>query len=211
MRSLPHQWHQEVLPLDWNAVAADLHARSVLGGFYLAGGTGLALRYGHRLSVDFDLFQPHAFSAADLLAKLGGAAGLSDIETASSTLHLQLRGIKVSFLHYPYPLMFPVADLGSLAVADPRDIACMKVDAISSRGTRRDFIDLYVTAQEYGVAQILEWFDVKYAATPFNRVHILKSMTYFRDAEQEPMPHMLAPIQWPEVTEYFTNEAPKLV
>jgi hypothetical protein len=205
------EWHQEVLPQGWKEAARDLAGRSVLEGFYLAGGTGLALRFGHRRSVDLDFFSEAEFSAADLAAKLRGLDGLGDIEVSPGTLHLVLRRVKVSFLHYPYPPLFLASRFETLAIADSRDIACMKLSAIASRGSRRDFVDLYVAAKAYGLGEILEWFDKKYAATPHNRVHLLKSLTYFTDAENEPMPNMLAPLDWSAVKTFFITEVPRVL
>ena len=182
----------------------------MLGGFYLAGGTGLALQLGHRRSADLDLFSEPEFATTDLRARLRGLEGLRDLETAPGTLHLELNGTKVSFLHYPYPLLFPPRQLDMLTIADPRDIACMKVDAIANRGSRRDFVDLYTAASRYGLRDILEWFGTKYASTPYNRVHVFKSLTYFRDAEQEPMPYMLVPLDWAAVRHFFLAEVPGL-
>ncbi len=79
-----------------------------------------------------------------------------------------------------------------------------------SRGARRDFVDLYAAAQVYGLATILEWFEAKYIAAPYNRAHLLKSLTYFVDAEQEPFPDMLVPLEWSAVTQYFIREVPRL-
>ena len=67
----------------------------------------------------------------------------------------------------------------------------MKLSAIAGRGTKRDFVDLYVCAQRYGLKEILRLFDAKYSQTHFSRIHLLKSLTYFADAEKDPMPHML--------------------
>jgi hypothetical protein len=119
--------------------------------------------------------------------------------------------VKVSLLHYPYPLLFPLRAYGDLQVADPRDIACMKVQAIGDRGTRRDFVDLYVVAREYGLGQVLEWFVRKYASVAYSRTHYLKALTYFRDAEQDADPDLLAAITWATVTQFFLTEAPPLV
>ena len=116
----------------------------------------------------------------------------------------------MSFLHYPYPLLFPTREFEALTVADPRDIACMKVDAIASRGSRRDFVDLYITAQTYGLNEILAWFATKYAGAPYNRIHLLKSLTYFSDAEREPMPDLLIPLEWSTVTQFFFSQVPSL-
>ena len=95
---------------------------------------------------------------------------------------------------------------GESVVADPRDIACMKVEAIANRGSRRDFVDLYVAASQYGLAEILDWFGKKYAAVSFSRTHVLKALTYFTDAEEEPPPHLLLPLDWSTVTWYFRSE-----
>ena len=81
---------------------------------------------------------------------------------------------------------------------------------IGSRGARRDFIDLYVLARQYGMDTIMGWFEQKYASAAFNRLHIVKALTYFADAEREPMPDMLQPLEWAAVTTYFARGAPRL-
>ena len=204
-------WHPEVLPDQWRHAVSDLADRQVLDGSYLAGGTGLAVSLGHRRSVDLDLFRQSPFRSATLRDRLAGVPELTDVELADATIYFTLRGVKVSVMHYPYPLLFPVAAFDGLSVADPRDIGCMKLDTIGSRGARRDFVDLYVAAQTYGLQAIFEWFEAKYASAPHNRAHVLKALTYFVDAEHEPMPDMLVPIEWSAVTEYFVRETPRLV
>jgi Nucleotidyl transferase AbiEii toxin, Type IV TA system len=91
-------------------------------------------------------------------------------------------------------------------VADARDIACMKVSAIASRGTKRDFIDLYVASERFGLRSILDWFARKYVQTRYNRLHVLKSLTFFQDAAKDPMPHMLMAIAWDDVAHFFSRE-----
>ena len=86
----------------------------------------------------------------------------------------------------------------------------MKIEAIASRGSRRDFVDLYVVAQECGFRELFECFAKKYAAVSYSRTHLLKALTYFRDAEEEPLPDMLVPLDWSAVTQYFTSETPSL-
>ena len=204
-------WHREVLPQGWERAVADLVARGVFPRFYLAGGTGLALQLGHRRSVDLDLFTQDEFSGAQLRGQLANLAGLKIRQVVRGTVHLEIHEILVSFLHYPYPLLFPLLAFDTLAVADPRDIACMKLDVIASRGSRRDFVDLYVAAKQYGLQQILTWFDQKYAGAPYNRVHLLKALTYFMDAEGEPMPDVPAVIDWHAVKSFFLTEVPRLL
>ncbi len=204
------EWHHDVLPEGWARAANELSARSVLQGFYLAGGTGLALSFGHWRSVDLDLLTEREFEPAGLRAQLATLADLRVRQAARGTLHLELGDLLVSFLHYPYPLLFPQRQFGVLAVADARDIACMKLEAIASRGSRRDFVDLYVAAGRFGLPQILAWFDRKYTRAPFNRIHLLKALTYFIDAEREPMPHMRIPLTWDTITQFFLVEVPRL-
>ena len=207
----PPAWHREVLPPGWFEAARRLADCSVLDGFYLAGGTGLALHVGHRRSVDLDLFQEAEFSSTGLRDRLRATEGLARLETAPGTVHLQLGGVKVSFLRYPYPLLFPVSRFDVLVVADPRDIACMKIDAVANRGSRRDFVDLYIAARLYGLGRILEWFVEKYASVAYSRTHLLKALTYFEDAEHDPPPDLLVPVSWSEVRTFFRTEAPALL
>lgn len=162
------------------------------------------------MSVDVDLFSESDFASDVVRNRLRGLNTLRNLELAPGTLHLELRGVKVSFLHYPYPLLFPVAEFEGLTVADLRDIACMKLDALASRGTRRDFVDLYLLAESYGLPTIFEWFAAKYAAVSFNRTHLFKALTYFADAEQEPMPDMLVPLGWTTIRQYFLTQVPLL-
>lgn len=210
MPDAPAQWHREILPEGWDRAAGDLAARRALDGFYLAGGTGLALHLGHRRSVDLDLFSQTEFQPADLRAQLSDLAGLHVRQIVRGTLHLELHETLISFSHYPYPLLFPTRQFETVTVADPRDIACMKVDAIASRGSRRDFVDLYMTAQLYGLNEILAWFTTKYAGAPYNRLHLLKSLSYFADAEREPMPNLLVPLEWSTVTHFFLSRVSRV-
>jgi len=86
----------------------------------------------------------------------------------------------------------------------------MKIDAIASRGSKRDFIDLYMLSQNHGLHDLLKFFHRKYVGVSFNRIHLLKSLTYFDGAELEPMPDMLIGLSWKEVKDYFLSEVPKL-
>lgn len=124
---------------------------------------------------------------------------------------MTIDGVKVSVLRYDYPLLFATSSLHGMQVADPRDVGAMKVAAIAMRGARRDFVDLYVVAARWGLAQVLQWADAKFGRARINRVHWLKALTYFEDAEQEPMPDMVQPLPWAEVREYFEREAVRIV
>ncbi|MCX7779239.1 MAG: nucleotidyl transferase AbiEii/AbiGii toxin family protein [Patescibacteria group bacterium] len=98
-----------------------------------------------------------------------------------------------------------------MKVADWRDIACMKLDAVSSRGSKKDFIDLYFICQKISLKRLLKIFAKKYKSVDFNLMHILKSLVYFKEAEKEPLPRMLKRISWPTVKSFFIREVRKLI
>ena len=204
-------WHRETVDASVERALGDLRQLAVLTHAYLAGGTGLALYLGHRRSVDLDFFVGEDFGEDTVLQKAQYLEGFSLVSKSPGTIHAQLRGTKVSILAYDYPVLFPFQLFRGVNVADPRDIGCMKVSAIASRGTRRDFVDLYTVSQRFGLEPFLRWFKKKFARTNYSTVHVLKSLTYFEEAEQDPMPDMLVPLSWEEVKQFFTREAPKLL
>lgn len=192
------------------ALGALRHLRdcSALDGFYLAGGTGLALQLGHRRSLDLDFFATTGFAPNRLLQRLTSMnRDVTVLSRDSDTLHLSLDSAKVSFLAYPYPLLFPLNDYEGVDIADPRDIACMKINAISGRGVRRDFIDLYAIAQTHGLSELLELFDRKYEGIEFSRIHLLKSLTHFEDAEKDPSPELLVDLDWNQIKQFLETQA----
>jgi hypothetical protein len=204
-------WHPKVIPASTEATLSALRDANLLDLFYLAGGTALALQFGHRLSLDLDFFSPEQFNEDALLQQVQALESFALVTKASYTLHTTIQKTKVSFLGYSYPMLFPTNPFLDVAVADPRDIACMKVSAIASRGTKRDFVDLYLCAEHYGLKEILRLFGQKYEHTHYSMIHILKSLTFFADAEKDPMPHMLVTLDWDKVKQFFLMEAPRLL
>ncbi len=205
------QWRREVITPEVEGVLASLVSKSLLGRFYLAGGTGLALHLGHRRSVDLDFFSAESVDEDSLLHKAQQLAGFSLLARSPGTLHAHVQGVRVSFFSYPYPLLFPADSFLDAAIADPRDIACMKISALASRGARRDFVDLYAASQRYGLPELLEWFRRKFAQANYSQVHVLKSLTFFDDAEKDPPPDLLVPLSWEQVRSFFAREAPRLL
>lgn len=178
---------------------------------YLAGGTGAALQLGHRISVDFDFFTrqefiPQAFAQA--LARLGSF----DAEQADrGTVQGIFEGVRLSLFFYDHRLIHTPLKYLALDLADLQDIAAMKVDAVASRGMKRDFIDLYFICQSgYRLGDLLDFYNQKYARLASNLIHIQKSLVYFEDAESDPMPRMLKELRWEEVKKYFVDEVKKL-
>jgi hypothetical protein len=186
----------------------------VVHEFYLAGGTALALRHGHRRSIDFDFFRASEFDPESLSAILGGA--FTDLERrpgGDQTLYLQLLNVTTSFFRYPYPLLEAVESTPwGFGLASDADIAAMKIEAVMGRGSRKDFIDLrLLCASGLSLETIFDLFDRKYGTTRTDHYHRLRALAYFDDAEQEPMPNMLVPFDWNEAKRFFTREAARLL
>jgi hypothetical protein len=113
------------------------------------------------------------FNEKTLVQRVQTLEGFALIAKTPCTLHATVQETKVRLLGYAYQVLFPVNLFLDAAVADPRDIACMKVSAIASQGTKRDFVDLYVRTKRYGLVEIMRLFDQKYAQTHYSRIHIL--------------------------------------
>jgi len=188
-----------------------LTKEAVLKNFYLAGGTGAALLLKHRVSLDLDFFTKKDIDTKTLIQKIKIQGKFSIERETENTLIGMFNGTRVSFLKYGYPLLFIPKQIKGIKAADLRDIGCMKIDAISSRGTKRDFIDLFFICREASsLKNLLSLFKRKYKSVNYNMMHILKSLTYFEDAENNPMPKMIVPASWQEVKSFFKEEIKKI-
>lgn len=203
-------WHSEAISFEVHETAKRLAGVEKLSNFYLAGGTALALHLGHRRSVDLDFFTAQAFNEDALIAAFQKLPELAILSKSEQTVYLHLSKTKVSFIGYHYPMLFPLDYFEELAVADVRDIAAMKMSALASRGSRRDFVDVYFVARQYGLPSLLELFRQKFAKANYSILHLRKALTYFADADKEPMPDMLGSLSWNEVKEYFLHEVSHL-
>ena len=192
-------------------ILALLGRSNILKDAYLAGGTTAALQLGHRISVDFDFFTSKEFVPRVFSTELSKLGSFDEEQADKGTVLGEFKGIKFSLFIYKYPLVFHPKKYLSLNIADIRDIAAMKIDAIATRGAKRDFIDLYFICKDgYGLDEILGFYNKKYGKLVSNLIHLQKSLVYFNDAEPEGIPKMLKKVKWEEIKEYFENEVKKL-
>ena len=180
--------------------------------FYLAEGTALALHLGHRRSEDFDFFRAQELVPQDLLTVLREFGDRVVLHEAAGMLTVRLHGVPTSFFRYAYPLLRPLRDSPwGLPLADPDDIAAMKLAAVAGRGSRKDFVDLYVYAHEIApLHQVLARFRNKYRGVTVDPYHVLRSLTFFEDAEAEAMPDLLIGVTWDEIKAFFKAEGTRL-
>lgn len=175
--------------------------------FYLAGGTALTVWLGHRESIDLDWFCREGFSDRKIKEELAKIGEFKLSGEDKGTIHGELDGVKVTFLHYGYKQLFPAAVFEGINLADERDIAAMKIDAVSSRGSKKDFVDLYFLLEKYSLDELLGFFEKKFSGVEYNRLHILKSLVYFENADNDPMPTMLKKIDWDEIKKAIAKKA----
>ena len=161
----------------------------------LVGGTALALQYGHRQSIDLDFFGALPEDKDDLIEMAKRIGNVIVTNKSKSIVQTIINQVKVDFVDYSRYAWIdePVRGEGFILASD-KDIAAMKVNAIMGRGTRKDFIDLYVLLQHYSLSEILEFYKQKYPE--FSEYRALLSMTYFEDAEMQDMPKMFIDVHW---------------
>lgn len=188
-----------VLPTEQLAAFHRLATKDLCAGFFLGGGTGLALQIGHRRSVDFDFFSPDPFDTVKMVRRLDAIGTFELFHQDKDTINGSLDGVKLSFFHYRYPLVRPCLAYDSIAIASKLDIAAMKLEAIAGRGGKKDFVDLYFLLKEFSFGEIFAAYAEKFGTRIANRYHVFKSLVYFADAEEEAMPEMLKKASWPQI------------
>lgn len=199
-------FHLETLSNAQREVLCPLSEFAVSEGFYLGGGTAVALHLGHRRSADFAWFRPADIEDPLVLAQQIRGRGLvvEEVQVAAGTLHAVIAGGQVSFLVYPYGLLSAPHrwDDPPLAVASLEDLAPMKLAAVAQRGARKDFVDLYAMALQYRpLENLLALYRKKYSVADV--AHVLTALTYFDSAEEEPPPTMLWDTSWETVKRSF--------
>ncbi len=180
--------------------------------FYLAGGTGLALHLGHRFSVDLDFFSPTPDAVGpderSLMRTAFDDPTLSISFDKDMTFVATWRGVGVSFFRLAlYPLVQEPHILEGVPVATVEEIGAMKLAAIMSRGTRKDYVDLYFILQQTPLERLFEVAAVKYARVRTFGVSAVRALVYFADAEATPMPQMIQRAPWPTMKRFLERQA----
>lgn len=180
--------------------------------FYLAGGTGLAIHLGHRISVDLDLFceDTDAVGPADRVILRGALDDPSLVITydRNSTFVVTWRGVGISFFRLNlYPLVQPTLLLDNVPVASIEEIGAMKLAAIIDRGTRKDLVDLYYILQVVPLEKLFQVAAIKYAKVRTFTISATRGLAYFDDAESFPMPRMLDKTPWEKMKKFLEAKA----
>ena len=175
----------------------------------LVGGTALALQLGHRSSVDLDLFGHFSCDDIQLRQMLASHGKIQVISSSPNVKIFTINDVKVDIVNYDSPWIEEMVVHEDLRLASIAEIAAMKVRAIMGRGTRKDFVDIYFLLQQFSIFQIMDFYHQKYP--DFNDFIAVKSLTYFDDAEQAPMPVMHDETSWETMKELIIKCVKRLV
>lgn len=180
---------------------------------YLAGGCAVAVHLGHRRSRDLDLFSFAELSFEPFRA-LTNSADVSILAESDVALSLRVGDVPVDIVRYPYPLVDPPVDgPGGVPTAGLRDLAAMKLAAIARRGLRRDFWDLWAIVQaDVSLTEAGEVFRRRFGRSQADLYHVWRALTFFDDAEREPVfPEGLSARRWAAIRRFFEEAARDLL
>ncbi len=179
-----------------------------LSQFGLVGGTNLSLRFGHRLSIDLDLFTNEPFDSEitynQLEARFPNILQASQSETM---LFLYINEVKIDMVLLPYPYLNPMEQIEDIRLVSLEDIAAMKLSAVARRGVKKDFWDIAELLDVFSLDQMLEFYKTKYSSRDI--FHLLRSLVYFNDADPQKDPDPLNNATWSQVKIKVQNAVKK--
>ena len=133
----------------------------MLSDLRLVGGTALALQLGHRNSVDLDLFGVIDKTIEQIAEELRERGLSIQEEYASKIIKMfMVNGVKVDIVGNHFHWFTPPVEIDGVSMAGLQDIAAMKLNAITGRGRKKDFIDLYFLMQHFTLKQMLELYEI---------------------------------------------------
>ncbi len=175
--------------------------------FHLVGGTALSLMYGHRTSIDLDLFSVNKFDNELIINSLSNIFGHeSNIRTASHFgIFCFIEGIKVDIVRFPHPLIRPTIEIDHIRMYSPEEIIAMKVQAILGRGKKKDFWDVAELLHHFNIKDFIDLHKEKFS-TQNLYITVPQAITYFDDAEESEDPVSLKGQTWKSVKLFIQNK-----
>ena len=170
-------------------------AREEFSKLRLVGGTDLALQFGHRKSIDIDLFGSINLEEIECSKILEIFSPNVQIVSKQKNINIFIvNGIKIDLVNYDYPWLKEHVIIDDIRLARIEDVAAMKLNAIAGRGSKKDFIDLELLLAELTLQQILDFYKTKYSQK--SEFMAIKSMLNFADADMEIEPEMFMDFDW---------------
>lgn len=193
--------HTETVGDNALTLLKQLMAIEELSPFYLVGGTALSLQFGHRISIDLDLFSTQTFDNENIIKILQNKFGDQfkyEGGTAKFGIFCFINDIKVDIIKYPHPIVFDTLQIDGIRMYDTSDIAGMKIQAIFGRGKKKDFWDIAELLKKYSLEELINFHTQKYPSHQL-LISIPQSLTYFDDAEESEDPVSLKGQTWESV------------
>lgn len=185
--------HRETIEPHTLELLISLQEKPLFKNLRLVGGTALALQLGHRKSIDLDLFGKMIPNEIEISRILQDFKNVKKLHNTPNIFIYSIEGVKVDFVNYHYDWLDDAIIEDGIIQADKKDIAAMKLSAISGRGTKKDFVDLYFLLKTYSLAEMVEFYNKKF--TDGNIFQVLRSLVYFTDAENDHI-KMINDVNW---------------
>ena len=169
--------------------------------FSLVEGTSLSLRYGHRSSLDIDLFQHEKFDVAAIVNELNTEFGSEfNYESGHKKIGIfcYIQKIKVDIVYFPHQPIAEIEELDNIRMYSSADISAMKIQAILGRAKKKDFWDLHELLQHYPLQQLIDWHKEKYPSQML-AISIPNAITYFAEAEESETPVSFKNQTWEQI------------
>lgn len=165
------------------ALLAKLMNETALADFFLVGGTALALRLGHRKSIDLDMFTRSDIPVQELQNQLSAKYGFIETFREHNTLKGEIDRVKIDLITYDYPFLQPLEKTKeNIRIASTPDIIVMKLSAITDHGTRmKDFVDIAFLSKHFTLKQMLDFYTSKY--TSVSAISVTKGLVYYKDID----------------------------
>jgi len=172
-------WHLDILPADQRALW-EHKLQAGFPGWVLYGGTALAMRLGHRTSVDFDFFSARPLVPLDFREE--HALDGDILQAEANTLSVLHRGVKLSFFGgLSLGVLQPPDLVGHCPVASLDDLGAGELAALVNRVELKDYLDVAALLRHgNGLAHLLAGANAVYRGE-FPVAACLKSLTWFDD------------------------------
>lgn len=192
----------------WRVLETLMQA-SVFNDFHLCGGTSLALRFGHRLSIDIDLFTKKVFDKAELKRNLEDLfIDFSEQFTNVSIFYFcYLDKVKSDFVYSKPPVISDFETLEGIRLWGLNDVVAMKLNAIYSRGSKKDFWDIDELLNHFSITEMVDLFFEKHKEA-FEE-GLMMSLLYFNDADEDKDPICIKKRKWIDIKKRIETEVYK--
>ncbi|NJN34272.1 MAG: nucleotidyl transferase AbiEii/AbiGii toxin family protein [Saprospiraceae bacterium] len=175
--------------------------------FHLVGGTALSLMYGHRMSIDLDLFSTMPFDNKTITDSLINQFNEHYNTRISSKFGIFgfVDALKIDIVRYPHPLIRPTLEIDGIRLFSVEDIMAMKIQAILGRGKKKDFWDIAELLKHFSVDDFVRFHKEKFS-TQNLIITVPQAMLYFADSEEDEDPISLQGQSWASVKQFIQKK-----